>query len=108
VVLERALESVRAELDAENKPKTFEVLAPFLAGDKPTVSYGEVAKELGISLGAVKTQIHRLRERFAAAVRLRLCELWLRHMNWKTSSASCAMCSCVLPNTKRCDLSLSC
>jgi predicted transcriptional regulator len=66
---ERALENVRSELDAENKPKTFEVLSPFLAGDRPTISYEEVAKKLGISLGAVKTQIHRLRERFAAAVR---------------------------------------
>jgi RNA polymerase sigma factor (sigma-70 family) len=69
VVLERALEKVRSELDAEGKPKTFELLSPFLAGDKPTISYDEVAKELGISLGAVKTQIHRLRQRFAAAVR---------------------------------------
>jgi RNA polymerase sigma factor (sigma-70 family) len=69
VVLERALENVRSELDAEEKPKTFELLSPFLAGDRPTVSYEEVAKELDVSLGAVKTQIHRLRERFAAAVR---------------------------------------
>jgi RNA polymerase sigma factor (sigma-70 family) len=69
VVLERALEKVRSELDAEGKPKTFELLSPFLAGDKPTISYDEVAKDLGISLGAVKTQIHRLRQRFAAAVR---------------------------------------
>ena len=69
VVLERALEKVRSELGAEDKPKTFELLSPFLAGDKPTISYEEVAKGLGISLGAVKTKIHRLRERFAAAVR---------------------------------------
>src|SRR5262249_38084369 len=69
VVLERALENVRSELDAEGKTKTFELLSPFLAGDKPTMSYEEVATDLGISLGAVKTQIHRLRERFAAAVR---------------------------------------
>jgi RNA polymerase sigma-70 factor (ECF subfamily) len=69
VVLERALENVRLELDAEDKPKTFELLSPFLAGDKPTMSYEEVAKKLGISLSAVKTQIHRLRERFTAAVR---------------------------------------
>jgi len=69
VVLERALEKVRSELNAEGKPKTFELLSPFLAGDKPTISYEEVAKNLGMSLGAMKTTIHRLRERFAAAVR---------------------------------------
>jgi len=72
VLLERALEKVRLEFDAEEKPKTFEVLSPFLAGEKATTSYDDVAKDLGISLGAVKTQIHRLRRRFATAVR---CEI---------------------------------
>ena len=69
VLLERALEKVRLEFDAQEKAKTFQLLSPFLAGEKPTTSYEEVAKDLGISLGAVKTQIHRLRRRFAAAVR---------------------------------------
>ena len=69
VLLERALEKVRLEFDAEEKPKTFELLSPFLAGEKPTTSYDDVAKDLGISLGAVKTQIHRLRRQFASAVR---------------------------------------
>ena len=61
VLLERALERVRLEFDAEEKAKTFELLSPFLAGEKPTTSYDDVAKDLGISLGALKTQIHRLR-----------------------------------------------
>jgi len=69
VLLERALENVRLEFDAEKKSRTFELLSAFLAGDKPTTSYEEVAKDLGLSLGAVKTQIHRLRRRFATAVR---------------------------------------
>jgi RNA polymerase sigma-70 factor (ECF subfamily) len=69
LVLERALENLRSELAAEHKAKTFQLLSPFIAGDKPTISYEEVAEDLGVSLGAVKTQIHRLRERFAAAVR---------------------------------------
>src|SRR5437773_4311601 len=51
VLLERALEKVRLEFNAEEKPKTFELLSPFLAGDKPTISYEDVAKDLGISLG---------------------------------------------------------
>ena len=69
VLLERALERVRLEFNAEEKSKTFELLSPFLAGEKPTISYEEVAKDLGVSLGALKTQIHRLRQRFATAVR---------------------------------------
>jgi RNA polymerase sigma factor (sigma-70 family) len=69
VILERALEKVRAEFDAAGKAETFELLSPFLAGDKPDVSYQDVAHNMGISLAAVKTQIHRLRRRFATAVR---------------------------------------
>ena len=69
VVLERALEEVRSAFDAEGNSRTFQLLSAFLPGDKPTKSYDEVAKDLGISLSAVKTKIHRLRERFTAAVR---------------------------------------
>lgn len=69
VILERALQNVRRDCAAEGKTDLFELLSPFLAGDKPSISYEQVGKDLGISLGAVKTKIHRLRERFAAAVR---------------------------------------
>jgi RNA polymerase sigma factor (sigma-70 family) len=72
VILERALEKVRAEFDAEGKAETFELLSPFLAGEKPNTSYQDVAQTIGLSLAAVKTQIHRLRRRFATAVR---CEI---------------------------------
>jgi len=72
VILERALEKVRAEFDAEGKAETFELLSPFLAGEKPNTSYQDVAQTIGVSLAAVKTQIHRLRRRFATAVR---CEI---------------------------------
>jgi RNA polymerase sigma-70 factor (ECF subfamily) len=69
VLLERALAKLRAEFAAEGKSETFESLSPFLAGEKPDVSYQDVAQQIGISLGSVKTQIHRLRQRFATAVR---------------------------------------
>jgi len=69
VVLERALEKVRAECDAEGKAGFFEALSPFLEGTKPHVSYQEVADRMSLGLGAVKTLIYRLRQQFAAAVR---------------------------------------
>jgi RNA polymerase sigma-70 factor (ECF subfamily) len=72
VILERALEKVRVEFDAEGKAETFELLSPFLAGEKPNTSYQDVAQTIGLSLAAVKTHIHRLRRRFANAVR---CEI---------------------------------
>ena len=69
VLLQRALEKVRAEFAAEGKAKTFEALSPFLGGEKPDVTYQEVAQRLGLALAAVKTHIHRLRRQFATAVR---------------------------------------
>jgi len=69
VVLERALEKVRAECVAEGKVGFFEALSPFLEGTKPDISYQEVADRMSLGLGAVKTLIYRLRRQFAAAVR---------------------------------------
>jgi RNA polymerase sigma-70 factor (ECF subfamily) len=69
LLLERALGQVRAEFSAEGKADSFEVLFPFLSGEKPEVSYDQVAQRLGVGLGAVKTLIHRLRRQFATAVR---------------------------------------
>lgn len=69
VVLECALEKVRAECAADGKTEVFEALYPFLAGTKPHVSYQEVADRMNIGLAAVTTLIYRLRRQFATAVR---------------------------------------
>jgi RNA polymerase sigma-70 factor (ECF subfamily) len=69
ILLQRALTKVGAEFAAEGKTKMFEALAPFLGGEKPEVSYEDVAQRLGLGLAAVKTNIHRLRRQFATAVR---------------------------------------
>ncbi len=69
VVLERALDKVRADFAAEGKANLFEALSPFLGGMKPYASYQEVADRMNIGLGAVKTLIYRLRQQFASAVR---------------------------------------
>jgi RNA polymerase sigma factor (sigma-70 family) len=69
VVLERALDKVRADCAAEGKSDLFEALSPFLGGIKPHVSYQEVVDRMNLRLGAVKTHIHRLRRQFATAVR---------------------------------------
>lgn len=74
IVLERALENVRSECAAEGKSAIFEILAPFLEGTKPELSYRAVAERLDIGLGAVKTHIHRLRRQFASAVRREVME----------------------------------
>src|SRR5437667_2484852 len=69
VLLERALEKVRAECSAEGKADLFEALSPFLGGTKPHISYQQVADRMKLGPGAVKTLIYRLRRQFATAVR---------------------------------------
>src|SRR5206468_1878003 len=98
VILERALEKLRTEFDAEGKSETFELLSPFLAGEKPNTSYQDVAQTIGLSLGSVKTQIHRLRRRFATLVRSEVMQKVAARMRWRTSCTSCAMSSRALRN----------
>lgn len=74
VLLQRALGKVRAEFSAEGKAEAFEALSPFLAGEKPGITYQDVAQRLGLALAAVKTHIHRLRRQFATAVRREIME----------------------------------
>ena len=69
VILERALAQVRAAFSENGQAEMFETLSPFLAGEKPDLSYQDVAKRMSLGLGAVKTHIHRLRRQFATAVR---------------------------------------
>jgi len=69
LLLDRALETVRANFAENGKAALFEALAPFLAGEKPDICYEDVAEQLAVGVGAVKTSIHRLRRQFADALR---------------------------------------
>jgi DNA-directed RNA polymerase specialized sigma24 family protein len=59
---------LRSELESEGKGELFEVLQGFLVGEKDT-SYQQVADALSLSLGALKTTIHRLRGRYRTLLR---------------------------------------
>ena len=41
----------------------FDHLKPYFGGDKGTVPYRQIAAELGMTEGAVKVAVHRLRRR---------------------------------------------
>src|SRR5262245_59912884 len=53
-------------LAAETEEKRFEVLKRFLLEDKGAVSYDEAAAQLGTSVAAITSAIHRMRARFSA------------------------------------------
>jgi DNA-directed RNA polymerase specialized sigma24 family protein len=67
-LVEATFARLRCELESEGKGHIFEALQGFLAG-RAAPSYQKVADGLNLSLGAVKTAIHRLRGRFGALLR---------------------------------------
>lgn len=69
LLLDRAIETLRSQLSAKGEAEMFETLTPFLGGEKSGISYQDAAGKLDVTLGAVKTLIHRLRRDFAATVR---------------------------------------
>ncbi len=67
-VLERAVEKLRADLMMSGKSDVFERLHGFLIGEKEQ-SYAEAARTLGMTEGAVKVTVHRLRRRLRDLLR---------------------------------------
>jgi hypothetical protein len=70
-VLGEALKQLRQEYATAGKTPTFEALKAFLDPSNSIAppSYDEVASQLQITTGAVKTLIHRLRRRYTALLR---------------------------------------
>ena len=73
-MLERVLGRLREEHAAAGRDGEFERLKPFLTGDEPKAPYREVAADLELSEAAVKTAVHRLRQRFGATLRDEIAE----------------------------------
>jgi DNA-directed RNA polymerase specialized sigma24 family protein len=73
-VVDRSILRVAGEFAAAGKTATFEALKPWLTGDLAGTSQSAAAGVLGISDGAVKVAIHRLRERFREAVRSEIAQ----------------------------------
>ncbi len=63
-LLEQVLSRLREECAAANKTSLFEALKGFLAGRKAEASYNEAGACLGMTEGAVKVAVHRLRKRY--------------------------------------------
>jgi RNA polymerase sigma-70 factor (ECF subfamily) len=68
-ILEQGLRRLREEYAAETQPETYAVLKTFEPGEQLTLSYAEAASRLGISESALKSKIHRLRQRHRELVR---------------------------------------
>jgi RNA polymerase sigma-70 factor (ECF subfamily) len=68
VVLDTALRAVHLDYAASGKERVFEALRPTLVGGSEE-PYRALAEGLGMSEGALKVAVHRLRRRFTSALR---------------------------------------
>jgi RNA polymerase sigma-70 factor (ECF subfamily) len=73
-VMERGLMCVQSELGKSGKEKQFEILKPWLIGDTDKLSQTDAAAQLGMTAGAVKVAIHRLRKNFRDAIRAEIAQ----------------------------------
>jgi RNA polymerase sigma-70 factor (ECF subfamily) len=73
-MLERALERLRQEANEAGSAAQFERLKGYLTGQAGRAPYSEVAADLGMSEGAVRTAVHRLRKRFGAMLRAEITD----------------------------------
>jgi len=69
LVLERALAKLADEMKSLGKSRLFDALKVYLAAEATAPPHAQTAKALGMSEGAVKVAVHRLRERYRAILR---------------------------------------
>jgi RNA polymerase sigma factor (sigma-70 family) len=74
ITLDRTLQRLRDECDRAGKRAESNALLPYLTDSGDLPPYKAVATELGLTEGAVKVAVHRLRQRFGAILRLEVGE----------------------------------
>jgi RNA polymerase sigma factor (sigma-70 family) len=68
-LLDRVLTRLSEEYETTGKRATFEQLQGCLTGNSDLLPYAELAAKLGVSEGAVKVSVHRLRQRYRRVLR---------------------------------------
>ncbi len=63
-LLENTMNRLREEFGQAGKASEFERLKVFLTADKSAIACADVARDLGLSEGATRVAVHRLRRRF--------------------------------------------
>jgi len=73
-ILSRTMERLVEEAAASGKTEQFAALMTFLPGGGDAEPQAEVAGRLGMSVGAVKVAVHRLRARYRACLRAEIAQ----------------------------------
>lgn len=72
-LLEHAMAGLRRDFEKKGKADVFDVLKVYLTGEEHE-SHASHAAQLGMTPGALRVEVHRLRKRFQRAVRDRIAE----------------------------------
>jgi RNA polymerase sigma-70 factor (ECF subfamily) len=73
-VVERALRRLGDECEKRGRRRVFDVLSSCLSAEREDVSYATFARILGLRETAVKSLVHRLRERYRTLLREEVAE----------------------------------
>ena len=73
-LLDRVLEQLKEEYEANGNERLFARLRPFITGDGADETYAMAARDLDMTEGAIKVAVHRLRRRYREAVRQQIAE----------------------------------
>jgi hypothetical protein len=68
-LLEQTMATLRAEFELAGKADEFEILKGFLTAEKGAMPYAQAATRAGMSEGALRVAVHRLRRRFREVFR---------------------------------------
>jgi|YelNatPaOPRAMG01_1025707.scaffolds.fasta_scaffold05017_7 RNA polymerase sigma-70 factor (ECF subfamily) len=68
-VLEQVLQKLRKEYEEDGKLNLFKEIEPALTGESKLPGYSEIGKKLGMTEGAVKVAVFRMRKRFGELLR---------------------------------------
>jgi RNA polymerase sigma-70 factor (ECF subfamily) len=71
-VLDQVRQRLKDDFAGSGKIDRFEQLAQFLPGARPDATYADVARQLGVAEGTIKSDMHRLRQRFAQLLRIEI------------------------------------
>ena len=72
-IVDQTMETLRSEAEAAGKGAQFAILKDLLAGEAPG-TYAQIGPRLGMTEGAVKSAVHRLRHRFREILRHEIAE----------------------------------
>jgi RNA polymerase sigma-70 factor (ECF subfamily) len=73
-VMDRTLNRLESEFRSAGKTEHFDQLKTWLVGETPALSQAEAARQLGLSEGALKVAIHRMRKRFRELIRTEIAQ----------------------------------